>query len=136
MTNTDVRAKAKQALSHGIMPIVCIGESLETYEAGETQTFLHDQLEACLPDKDFMLAYEPLWAIGTGKVPSLEEINSVHGFLKEVLAQHGLIHTPILYGGSVAGENAQDILDLDNVSGVLVGGASLKSEEFSRIIKG
>ena len=134
-TNADIKAKALQVLSHGMLPILCVGESLETYEQGQTQAFLQKQLEECLPETDFILAYEPLWAIGTGKIPSLDEIQSVHSFLKDVLAKNGIHNTPILYGGSVTGDNAQDILALEDVSGVLVGGASLKADEFSRIVR-
>ena len=88
-----------------------------------------------MPDQDFILAYEPLWAIGTGRVASMLDIQEIHAFLKGLLEAHGLKHTPIIYGGSVTGENAGSILALPEVAGVLVGGASLSLEEFSTIIR-
>lgn len=134
-TSEDVRNKAMQVLACYMTPVVCIGESLEMYESGETKAYLKDQLEACLPDQNFILAYEPIWAIGTGRVPTLEEIEETQAFLKEVLVRHGLGETPVLYGGSVKGENAKDILALPSVDGVLVGGASLKIGSFLKIMR-
>lgn len=134
--SATVRAKAHRALDEKMIPIVCIGETKEVKQAGETHAFLRKQLEASLPDQDFILAYEPVWAIGTGEVPSLEDIASIHGALKSVLTHHGKGHTPILYGGSVTAQNVSDILSLDAVSGVLVGSASLDPESFSNIMRG
>jgi len=134
-TNDLVRSKALQVLTHGMKPIVCVGESFEVYDKNETKEYLKKQLEESMPDQDFILAYEPLWAIGTGRVASILGIQEIHAFLKSLLEAHGLKHTPIIYGGSVTGENARSILALPEVAGVLVGGASLSLEEFSTIMR-
>lgn len=124
-----VKAKAEQVLAAGMVPIVCIGESLETYEKGETQAFLREQLKRSLPEDRCIVAYEPIWAIGTGKTPTIREIEEMHAFLKD---EAGM---PLLYGGSVNEENAEQILNISSVDGVLVGGASLCPDKFSKIIR-
>ena len=130
-TNEDVKKQAEQALPHNITPIICVGESLEDRKAGKTLDVLGKQLDACLP-KDtsiVIIAYEPIWAIGTGLTASLAEIEEVHAFIKE---KTGL---PVLYGGSVTDKNAKEIMGPDTVDGVLVGGASLKPDVFATILK-
>jgi triosephosphate isomerase len=134
-TNEGVREKAMQALIHGLIPILCIGEPLDVYERGGAKAYLEQQLAESIPDKDFILAYEPLWAIGTGRVATTEDIQEIHGFLKDLLVSSGLVKTPVVYGGSVTAENSQAILALKEVSGVLVGGASLSLETFLSIIR-
>ena len=131
-TNADVAAKAVAALHAGLIPIICIGESEATYVAGETLTFLKQQLDESLAgvQGDFLLAYEPIWAIGTGKTATLDDIARVHSFLREQLPA-----IPLLYGGSVGADNAHAILAVDNVDGVLVGGASLKVVDFTTILE-
>ncbi len=134
-TSLMVKEKACQVLDHGMTPILCIGEPLDIYDQGRTDVYLKEQLEESLPDRDFILAYEPVWSIGTGHTPRLEEIEAVHKFLHNVLKEKGFAHTPILYGGSVTGKNAREILVLPSVSGVLVGGASVSFDMFLTIIE-
>lgn len=136
-TDADVKAKAQAALGAGLVPVVCIGETEEQYVAGQTLDVLGRQITGSLPDgadaNRLIVAYEPVWAIGTGRTPTLEEIARVHGFIGERLAAAGAPGTPVLYGGSVKPSNAAEILALDGVDGVLVGGASLKADDFFAI---
>ena len=131
-TSHDVSLKASAAHNAGLTPILCIGEPLDVFESGETLSFLKQQLDATLAgiSGHFLLAYEPIWAIGTGKTATISDIERVHHFLREELPS-----TPLLYGGSVTGENASAILNTINVDGVLVGGASLKILDFAAILK-
>lgn len=142
-TNEILTQKLECALLAGLTVIFCVGETLEQYENQHTQSVILAQLEALLPflqenllDK-MIIAYEPVWAIGTGKVPNLAEITQVHQFISDSLTQHNakFAKTPILYGGSVKGENAKDFAQSPAISGVLVGGASLKADEFWQIIQ-
>jgi len=124
-----VRAKAEAALAAGLMPILCIGETEDQWSAGETLAVLDRQLEGSLPKgvgaDDLILAYEPVWAIGTGRTPSLEDIARTHAHLRARVGDLAL-----LYGGSVKAANAREILAVEGVDGALVGGASLDAEEF------
>ncbi|MDP3372078.1 MAG: triose-phosphate isomerase [Candidatus Paracaedibacteraceae bacterium] len=131
-TNAIVAEKAIAALSQGLTPIICIGESLETHAANETLTFLKQQLVESIANISgkFFVAYEPIWAIGTGKTATLHDIEHVHHFLRE--QQPGV---PLLYGGSVNAQNAGAITELENVDGLLVGGVSLKIEEFKELLR-
>lgn len=131
-TNADVAAKAGAAQQAGLIPIICIGESEATYVAGQTLAYLKQQLDESLAGVQgkFLLAYEPIWAIGTGKTATLDDIARVHHFLRDQLPT-----TLLLYGGSVGADNARAILAVDNVDGVLVGGASLKVVEFTAILE-
>ena len=131
-TDEQVLAKAEAALAQGLTPIICIGESLAAYEKGETKTVLDIQLKplARLPLRDILIAYEPIWAIGTGKTPSLQEISATHSHIKSVLGSEAAV----LYGGSVNTGNARDILRLPEVSGALIGGASLQSASMNEIL--
>jgi triosephosphate isomerase len=130
-TNADVALKAKNAIESGLIPIICIGESFENYESGETLNVLDQQLAESSQDiaSGYILAYEPIWAIGSGKTPALEEIQTIHNYLKSKKS-----HIQILYGGSANAKNAADILAIENVDGLLVGGASLKAEDFTQIL--
>jgi triosephosphate isomerase len=138
-----VSAKAEAALRAGLEPIICVGETLQQREAGETLDFVTSQVRGSLPSslagKAFAVAYEPVWAIGTGLTPTLEQIEEVHvairATLVEVFGEAGKI-PPILYGGSVKPSNAVEILKAKEVGGALVGGASLKAEDFLGIIAG
>lgn len=131
-TNGVVKQKAQKVLQEGMTPILCIGEPLEIYKNGQANTYLQQQLLESLPEEGpLLIAYEPVWAIGTGETPSLETIEKTHYFLTSLLKTE----TPIVYGGSVTGDNAKDILGLPSVSGVLVGGASLSLETFLPIIR-
>lgn len=131
-TNELVKEKAEMALTNHLTPIVCIGENLQEKEQGKTLSVLSTQVAASIPSNgsDFCVAYEPVWAIGTGKTASLEDITSAHCALRLQLGKD----TKLLYGGSVTVDNYLEILSLENVDGILVGGASLKKEDFSRMI--
>lgn len=140
-TDALVCAKASAAQSAGLTAIVCLGESLEQREAGQALPVIRAQLEGSVPPdstaKNLVVAYEPIWAIGTGKIPTMEQIAEVHSCLRadliERLGPSG-DDIPLLYGGSVKAANAADIFALANVDGALVGGASLTADDFSPII--
>lgn len=140
-TDAQVRAKATAAHSQNLTAIVCIGESLAQRDAGDALTVITSQLAGSLPDgsaeNTLVVAYEPIWAIGTGKIPTLEQIAEVHATLRtELVARFGKTGEDIrlLYGGSVKPGNAADIFATQDVDGALVGGASLTAEDFSPII--
>ena len=120
-----------------IIPIICIGETLEQKKINKTHEILKEQVINSLPQKsskeNVIIAYEPIWAIGTGMTPSLQEINNIHEYLKKDIEE--VEGYKFLYGGSVNSENASEIMNLENVDGVLVGGASLKADQFSEILK-
>ena len=132
-TDKDVKAKAEAAYRHDLIPIICVGESLAEREEGEAEAVVSAQLLASMPDgeADIVIAYEPIWAIGTGKVPTLADIGAMHNYIRG-LAPDG---TRILYGGSVKPENAKEILSVDNVNGALIGGASLDMESLAAITR-
>jgi len=140
-SDADVKAKAEAALSCGLRVILCVGESLETREAGKVIETVVAQLAASLPDQAsataLAIAYEPIWAIGTGKVPTIAEIGEMHAVIRARLEQrYGEAgrEIRILYGGSVKGSNAAEIFSVANVDGALVGGASLKASDFIPIV--
>ena len=141
-TDADVQAKARAAWGAGLTAIVCIGESEAEREAGQTLDIIGAQLDGSLPDAveagNTVIAYEPIWAIGTGKVPSIAQIKEVHDFIRTRLIDRfgGEIGDalPLLYGGSVKAANAVEIFAVENVDGALVGGASLKAEDFAPIV--
>ncbi len=140
-TDADVRAKAQAGLDAGLTVIVCIGETLDQREAGQTLAVVGAQLAGSVPDgatgQTVVVAYEPVWAIGTGKVPTLDQIGEVHDFLRaELVRRFGAAGDAVrlLYGGSVKPGNADEIFGVSNVDGALVGGASLKAADFSGII--
>ncbi|RYF91103.1 MAG: triose-phosphate isomerase [Caulobacteraceae bacterium] len=140
-TDVLVAAKAEAALRAGLEPIVCVGETLAQREAGDTLSVVTGQVRGSLPaslaGKAYAVAYEPVWAIGTGLTPTLEQIEEVHIAIRETLVEAfgdpGRI-PPILYGGSVKPSNAAEILKAREVGGALVGGASLKAADFLGII--
>lgn len=136
-----INAKTQAAWDAGLIAVVCVGETLEEREAGRTIEVVGTQLQGSLPDgvtaDNTVVAYEPVWAIGTGKVPTLEEIGAVHDDIRARLtARFGETADGIrlLYGGSVKPSNASEIFAVSNVDGALVGGASLKAEDFGGII--
>jgi triosephosphate isomerase len=136
-TDTEVRAKALAARRAGLVAIVCIGETRAEREAGHTLDVLGRQLAGSLPDgatgTNLVVAYEPVWAIGTGLTPTTADVAEAHGFVRKQLgARYGAIADAVrvLYGGSVKPSNARELMTVGNVDGALVGGASLKSEEF------
>lgn len=139
--DAEVRAKAMAVWSAGLAAIICVGETLEEREAGRTLEVVRGQLGGSVPDgaagQTTIIAYEPVWAIGTGKVPTLAEIAEVHEDIrKELTARFGAEaqEVRLLYGGSVKPSNAHEIFGVPNVDGALVGGASLKADEFGRIV--
>ena len=141
-TDADVAAKVEAALAAGLEPIICIGETLQEREAGQAVEVVSRQVAGSLPaslaGKAFAVAYEPVWAIGTGLTPTLEQIEEVHAAVRAAmvakLGDGGRV-APILYGGSVKPSNAREILAVAEVGGALVGGASLKAEDFLGIIR-
>ncbi len=141
-TDAEVAAKVEAALRAGLEPIVCIGESLAERRDGRTLERVLSQVGASLPDaldgKPFCIAYEPVWAIGSGLTPTLDQIAEVHGAIRGALAarwgENGRT-APILYGGSVKPANAAEILAVAEVGGALVGGASLTAADFLPIVR-
>lgn len=141
--DTDVRAKAEAALGAGLKVIVCVGESLEEREAGRAIATVSAQVDASLPQGEvdharLSVAYEPIWAIGTGRVASTDDIKEMHAAIRErLVAAYGEPGrgVRILYGGSVKADNAADIFAVPEVGGALVGGASLKAADFLPIVE-
>jgi triosephosphate isomerase len=140
-TDEQVRAKAEAAIEAGLVAVVCIGETESERDAGQTLAVIGRQLDGSIPGGatagTLVVAYEPVWAIGTGRTPTLAEIGEVHAFLRGRL--RGLIGddasgTRLLYGGSVKPSNAAEIFAIPHVDGALVGGASLKAADFGAII--
>ena len=143
-TDETVNKKIKSALSNGLKPIVCVGETLEQREQGITKNIITDQVEKALEEisaeslKDIIIAYEPIWAIGTGKTATKEDANETIKQIREKIAEKygqnvadGVI---IQYGGSVKSSNAKELFEMSDMDGGLVGGASLKPDEFSKIV--
>lgn len=142
--NAFVGQKTSFALASGLNVVACVGETLEEREAGRLYDVLSEQLNQTLaklptplsPER-LVVAYEPVWAIGTGKTAGSEDIIEAHAIIRELLKNiigTSVFQTRILYGGSVKPENAAEILKLENVDGLLVGGASLKADSFAKII--
>jgi triosephosphate isomerase len=142
-SDADVRAKAKSAIAAGLRAVICVGETLGEREAANTLSIIGGQLAGSVPDlvtaDRLVIAYEPVWAIGTGKVPTTDQIGEVHDFIRAELEKRfgsGVGRSvPILYGGSVKGSNAAEIFAVSNVDGALVGGASLKAADFLPIVE-
>jgi len=141
-TDLLVSAKAEAAVRAGLGPIICVGETLQQREAGKAVEVVRHQVLNSLPmavlGQDFAVAYEPVWAIGTGLTPTLEQIEEVHRAVRAAMLERlglGSAAAPILYGGSVKPDNARDILSVPEVGGALVGGASLKAADFLGIIR-
>ncbi len=131
-TDEMIAAEAAAAQAEGLVPILCVGESEAAYNAQKTTEVLNAQLSRlrALASPRFLVAYEPVWAIGSGKTPTLPEISAVHSYIKSVLGSE----TAVLYGGSVNAGNAKEILGLAEVSGALIGGASLDITSMRTII--
>lgn len=141
-TDETVNMKVKKCLSVGLKPIVCVGETEEEREKGVTEFVVGIQVKKALNgiDKidDIVIAYEPVWAIGTGKNATPVEAEEVHGFIRNIVGDKygdACKNTRILYGGSVTSDNISELIDMEDIDGALVGGASLKSEGFIGIIK-
>jgi len=144
-TNDMVNKKLKKALEVGLVPIVCVGERLEHRETGKTEEVVEDHIRGAfegLSQKEaekVVIAYEPVWAIGTGKTATPKQANDVHRFIREKLSalysEKVAQSINILYGGSVKPENSKELLEQTEIDGALVGGASLKSDSFEKIIR-
>ena len=142
-TDAEINKKTVAALEAGLRPIVCVGELLEEREAGKTAEVIRSQFEGSLADvsaeqmKTVVIAYEPVWAIGTGKVATPDQAEQVHADLRKQLTERyngGIAETVrILYGGSVKPGNASDLLGQPNIDGALIGGASIKVDDFLAI---
>ena len=137
--DTEVRAKAEAAAAAGLVPIVCVGETAAQRGAGAALQVIEDQMTGSLPagvtGSNLVIAYEPVWAIGTGQTATPEDVAEVHGHIRELLGRFlggagAAKAVRILYGGSVKPENAAQLLAVTDVDGALVGGASLKAEDF------
>lgn len=144
-TDETVNKKIKSALLHGLKPIVCVGETLEQREAGETEKIVTNQIAKAFEGiasenlENIIVAYEPIWAIGTGKTATKEDANNtimqIRKKLAEIYGQNEAEGVIIQYGGSVKSSNAKELFEMSDIDGGLVGGASLKAEEFSKIVK-
>ena len=140
--DADVAAKAEAAWRAGLTAIICIGETEDQRCAGDAHHVCTRQIDGSVPlaatAANTVLAYEPVWAIGTGRTPTADEITHMHAHIRELLVRRlgaGATQMRILYGGSVKPDNAREILNLPEVNGALVGGASIKSDDFLRIIR-
>jgi len=137
-TDATVRAKAEAAYRNGLVAIVCVGETRVEREAGKTLAVVRRQLKGSVPEgmtaRDVVIAYEPVWAIGTGLTPTAKDVEEVHalirGDLKKIVGKDEAAKVRILYGGSVKPSNAKELMGVANVDGALVGGASLKADDF------
>lgn len=141
-TDALIKQKTARVLNEGLKPILCVGENLDQREAGTEQKIVGDQLEAVLKDlgadpKDLVIAYEPIWAIGTGKTASSAQAEEMCAFIKEKVAilLPG-VEIPVLYGGSVKPDNIEELLAQNNIDGALVGGASLKADSYKKLVEG
>lgn len=140
-TDETVNLKVKSALEHGLKPIVCVGESLEQKEAGNTEEIITSQVAKALEDltlddlSNTIIAYEPIWAIGTGKTATAEDANnSIKAIRNKIKELFNTDDVTILYGGSVKPENAKELFSMSDIDGGLVGGASIKAETFGKIV--
>jgi triosephosphate isomerase len=141
-TNNIISKKALAAHREGLIVILCVGETIDQKENGKTEAIITGQIQECLPNSanpnNLIIAYEPVWAIGSGEVPKLKEIEHVHknirNLIKNLFDHKTAEETKILYGGSVKATNAKEIVRLENVDGALVGGASLLCDDFYSII--
>jgi triosephosphate isomerase len=143
-TDETVNKKVLSALAHNIFPIICVGETLEERESNREKQIVKDQVTGALKDIDksaiekIVIAYEPIWAIGTGKTASSDQANEIIGFIREII---GDIYSQtekqiirIQYGGSVKPDNVAELMGKSDIDGALVGGASLKAEDFAKLI--
>ncbi|GAV21022.1 triosephosphate isomerase [Mariprofundus micogutta] len=136
-SNAQIRSKMNTAWLHGLEPILCIGETLEQRETGVTNVVLAEQLavlKGAPKNAPLTVAYEPVWAIGTGRTASAEQVTETHAFVHEELTRLGH-DCRVLYGGSVNPGNAEELMGCPGVEGALVGGASLKADSFMDIVK-
>lgn len=144
-TDKDINAKAKTIYNHGLTPIICVGETLEERESDKTTDVITTQVKACLADLPAdkvaasVIAYEPVWAIGTGKTATKEQAQEVHALIRKLLAELFDDATAqavrIQYGGSVKPANIRELMDQPDIDGALVGGAALEADSFAAIVK-
>lgn len=134
-----IAQKVTRTISANLIPILCVGERESEREAGQAEAVVENQLTAALKDQrvneHVYIAYEPVWAIGTGRTATLAQIDEMHHAISNIVATLCGTRLPILYGGSVNADNALEILSLNSVSGALVGGASLNPDSFNRLIE-
>lgn len=135
-----VAKKFHHAKLHGMIPVLCVGETLEQREKGMTEAVIERQLRAVIDATNdvfdnTVIAYEPVWAIGTGKTATAEQAQHVHAFIRRMTNEHASRPVSILYGGSVNEKNARDLFEMPDVDGGLVGGASLNAQQFVEIVK-
>jgi len=139
--NNIIFKKYQMLVKSHIKPVLCIGESFEEFQAGKTEQKLQTQIQECIQgnisSEDLIIAYEPIWAIGTGNTPKPKDVNTIHEFIKDVVqsASENNFRPHVLYGGSVNKSNAADFFVEKNIDGALVGGASLDADIFSDIIE-
>ena len=140
--NNIIKDKFSKAIENNIKPILCVGETIDHRNSGETFDYIHSQIDAVISSnkldnlKELIIAYEPIWAIGTGQTATPESAEEVHSYIRNILLNTDsnlAENTPILYGGSVNSENAEKLFRMENINGALIGGASLNGEEFSKI---
>ncbi|MCV9935035.1 triose-phosphate isomerase [Boseaceae bacterium BT-24-1] len=141
-SNAQVKAKAEAALAAGLTPIVCVGETKDEREAGKALAIVRKQLRGSVPDgatASLVIAYEPVWAIGTGLTPTAADVAEMHEAIRaelgRILGKATAASVRLLYGGSVKPSNAVELMNVANVDGALVGGASLKAEDFLSIAR-
>lgn len=144
-TNETVNKRIKAALKHQLIPIMCVGETLEQREANQVEAIVHQQIIDGLADftaenlATLVIAYEPVWAIGTGKTATPAQAEEAHVIIRKIITEQFGVELAnkmrILYGGSVKPDNARELLALENIDGALIGGASLKANDFIEIIK-
>ena len=139
--NNIISKKYQMLVKSHIKPVLCIGESFEEFQAGKTEQKLQTQIQECIQgnisSENLIIAYEPIWAIGTGNTPKPKDVNTIHEFIKDVVqsASENNLRPHVLYGGSVNKSNAADFFVEKNIDGALVGGASLDADIFSDIIE-
>ena len=133
--NNYIKKCAEAAIFSGLTPIICVGENFETRASGKALNYIKTQINECLPDiyENIFIAYEPIWAIGTGKIPSKDQIYEMHTLIKNESNKKNNKIVKVLYGGSVNAINAFDIMSINNVDGTLIGGASLNIKDFLAI---
>ncbi|MCC6597401.1 MAG: triose-phosphate isomerase [Alphaproteobacteria bacterium] len=138
-TDDLIARKARLALDKDLMPIICVGETAQERESGEAENIVTRQIRACVPElgtfEEITIAYEPVWAIGTGKIPTPDDVTTMHSLIRRLLKEKTARpeRVRILYGGSLKPDNAKILLALPNVDGGLIGGASLKAKDFLAI---
>jgi len=135
-SNKDVYLKAKNVMEYNMIPIICVGENAKDRDEGNALNIIKNQLDKSIPkiNKEFIIAYEPIWAIGSGKIPTLDSINEMFNMIRQWLLNSGMNNNiKILYGGSVNKGNAKELFSCKHLGGLLIGGVSLNPNEFSEI---